>query len=574
MPPRRPRAILLTFLALVVGVLMLSIATALRRPLHVTTAPRVLVFDVPSQVNEGPAPPSASFEFLRRPRPLFNDLLLGVRNAAEDRSVAGLVLHVDGVDWGWARVHEMRDAIKAFRESGKPVYASLNGGGEKEYLLASAAGHLAMPQVSSLQLDGLSASALFLHGSYEKLGIRANFVHVGRYKSAVEQYTRDSLSDDARHALEALLDDEFDQLVGSLADARNLPRDSVRALIDGGPWTSREAFARGLLDTLMAQADVDSLAAHDESTRPTASFMRYVEEGATGGGERIALVVAEGDIVDGRSREGLFGGRSVGDRTLVDALRDIRNRRGIRAVVLRIDSPGGSGDASDAVWQELRRLRREKPVIVSMGDVAASGGYYLACAGDAIVASPSTITGSIGVFGGKLNVLGLYRKLGMNVETVRRGKHADMWSPYRDFDPEERALYERSLREFYSVFLQRVSEGRGLPESAVDSVGQGRVWSGAAAHARGLVDTLGGLHEAIELARTRANIGADQDIVIEVYPRPLKSFVQRWFGGVLEPPQEEEARLPLLTEIARWSRMAQLPAHALFARMPYTIEIE
>ena len=573
MSPRR-RALLLTLLCLVVGVAMLSLAMSIRRPLHVTTAPRVLVFDVPSSVNEGPAPPSPSFDFLRRQRPLFYDLLLAVRNAADDRSVAGLVLHIDGIDWGWARVYEMRDAVKAFRESGKPVYASLTGGGEKEYLLASAAGHLAMPQVSTLQLDGLSASALFLRGAYDKLGIRANFVHVGRYKSAVEQYTRDSLSTDARHALEALLDDEFDLLVRALAEARSLPVDSVRNLIDGGPWTSREAFAHGLLDTLMAQADMDSLAAHDESTRrPTASFMRYVEEGAVGGGERIALVVAEGDIVDGRSREGLFGGRSVGDRTLVDALRDIRDRRGIRAVVLRIDSPGGSGDASDAVWQEIRRLRREKPVIISMGDVAASGGYYLACAGDAIVASPSTITGSIGVFGGKLNVLGLYRKLGMNVETVHRGRHADMWSPYRDFDAEERARYERSLREFYGVFLQRVAEGRGIPEGMVDSVGQGRVWSGLAAHERGLVDTLGGIHEAIELARTRAKIGADQDIVLEVYPRPLKSFVQRWLGGALEPPQEEEARLLLLTEIVRWSRMAELPAHALFARMPYTIEI-
>ena len=574
MSPRR-RALLVTLLSLVVGVVMLTLALGIRRPLHVTTAPRLLVFDVPSNVNEGPAPPSATFDFLRRQRPLFHDLLLGVRNAAEDRSVAGLVLHVDGLDWGWARVDEMRDAVKAFRESGKPVYASLTGGGEKEYLLASAASHLAMPQVSTLQLDGLSASALFLHGTYEKLGIRANFVHVGRYKSAVEQFTRDSLSADARHALEALLDDQFDRLVRSLSEARNLSADSVRGLIDGGPWTSREAVARGLIDTLMAQADVDSLAAHDGlGRRPTTSFMRYVEEGTPGGGERIALVVAEGDIIDGRSREGLFGGRSVGDRTLVDALRDIRGRRGIRAVVLRIDSPGGSGDASDAVWQELRRLRREKPVIVSMGDVAASGGYYLACAGDEIVASPSTITGSIGVFGGKLNVLGLYRKLGMNVETVRRGKHADMWSPYRDFDAEERALYERSLQEFYRVFLQRVSEGRGLPEGAVDSVGQGRVWSGLAARERGLVDTLGGLHEAIEIARTRAHIGADQDLIVEVYPRPLKTFLQRWLGGALEPPQEDDARLPILTEIARWSRLAERPARALFARMPYTIEIQ
>ena len=571
----RARALLILLLCIAVGAVMLAVAVRIRRPLHVTNAPRVLVFDVPSEVDEGPAPPSPSLDLLRRARPDFHELLFAVRNAAEDRSVAGLVLHVDGLDWGWARVYEMCDAVLAFRATGKPVYASLNGGGEKEYLLASSASRLAMPHVSTLQLDGLSASAMFLHGAYEKLGIRANFVHVGRYKSAVEQYTRDSLSQDARESIEALLDDEFKLLVQTLSEERDLSPDSVRRLIDDGPWTANEAYAHGLLDTLMAQADVDSLAAHEGGERrATASFLRYVEEGGSGTGERIALVVAEGDIVDGRSREGVFGGRSVGDRTLVDALRDIRARRSIRAVVLRIDSPGGSGDASDAVWQELRRLRREKPVIVSMGDVAASGGYYLACAGDAIVAGPSTITGSIGVFGGKLNVLGLYRKLGLNVETVRRGRHADMWSPYRDFDPEERALYQKSLDQFYSVFVSRVSEGRRMEPGAVDSVGQGRVWSGVAAYQRGLVDSLGGLHEAFELARERAHIGAHEDIIVEVYPRPLKSLLQRWLGGAFETPQQEESRIPVLKDLGRWYRLAATPAGSLLALMPYTIRIE
>lgn len=573
--PSRRRAVFVTMLCIAVGAVGLNLAVRARRPLHGTMAPRVLVFDVPSHVDEGPAPPSASLDFLRRERPSFHELLFAVRNAAEDRSVSGLVLHVDGLDWGWARVYEMRAAVLAFRDAGKPVYASLNGGGEREYLLASSATRLGMPPVSSLQLDGLSASALFLHGGYQKLGIRPNFAHVGRYKSAVEQYTRDSLSDDARLSMEELLEDEFTLLVQSLAEARHLPADSVRRLIDEGPWTASEAFAHGLLDTLISEADVDSLASHDgDQLHPTASFERYAAEGGDGRGERIALVVVEGEIVGGRSHESPFGGRSVGDRTLVEALRDIRGRRGIRAVVLRIDSPGGSGDASDAVWQELRRLRREKPVVVSMGDVAASGGYYLACAGDAIVAGPATITGSIGVFGGKLNILGLFRKLGLNVETVTRGRHADMWSPYRDFDEEERALYQRSLDQFYRVFVSRVSEGRRMAESSVDSVGQGRVWSGVAAKRLGLVDTLGGLHEAFELARTRAKIGADQDIVLEVYPRPRKSLVRKWLGGVFEEPQQEEAILPALAELSRWYRLAGNRAGALLALMPYTIRID
>ncbi len=574
MSPRR-RAVFVTLACIVLGALALNVAVRLRGPLHVSILPRVLVFDVPASVDEGPPPPSPSLDFLRRERPSFHDLLLGVRNAAEDRSVTGLVLHLDRLDWGWARVYEMCEAVRAFRESGKPVYASLTGGGEKEYLLASSAGMLAMPPVSTLQLDGLSASALFMQGTYEKLGIRPNFASVGRYKSAVEGYTRDSLSPEAREALEALLDDQYGLLVGAIGAVRDLAPDSVRRLIDGGPYTATEAHARGLLDTLLAAADVDSLATHSGGGRhPAHSFLRYAHEGGDGAGERIALVVAEGEIVEGRSREGAFGGRSVGDRTLVEALREIRVRRGIRAVVLRIDSPGGSGDASDAVWQELIRLRREKPVIVSMGDVAASGGYYLACAADAVVAGPATITGSIGVYGGKLNVLGLYRKLGFNVETVRRGEHAEMWSPYRDFSAEERERYQRSLDQFYRVFVSRVAEGRRMASEAVDSVGQGRVWSGRAALAHGLVDSLGGLHEAFELARRRAHIGADADIVVEVYPRPRRTLAQRWLGGLFEEAPQDETRFPGLAELGRWYRLAGSRAGARLAMLPYSIVIE
>src|SRR6185436_11088058 len=501
--PTRRRAILITLLCIAVGALVLNLVLGVRRPMHVAIGSRVLVFDVPTEVDEGPPPAALTFDLLRRERPSFHELLFAMRNAAEDRSVTGVVLHVDGLDWGWARVYEMSSAVRAVRDAGKHVYASLEGGGEKEYLL--------------------SASAMFLRGAYDKLGIKPNFAHVGRYKSAVEQFTRDSLSPDARHAMEELLDDEYTLLVDSLASARQITADSVRRLIDAGPFTAREAHARGLVDTLLARADIDSLATHADGTRrPAASFSRYAGEGGEVSGDHIALLVAEGEIVDGRSTEGPFGGRSVGDRTLVEALREIRSRKSIRAVVLRIDSPGGSGNASDAVWQELRRLRREKPVIVSMGDVAASGGYYMACAADAIVADPATITGSIGVFGGKLNVLGLYRKLGLNVETVTRGRHAGMWSPFRDFDADEVALYQKSLDQFYDVFLARVAEGRRLTPSGVDSVGQGRVWSGVAARERGLVDRFGGLHEAMELARVRAHIGADADIVVDVYPRPRR----------------------------------------------------
>ncbi len=574
--PSRRRAIVLTLLVITLGAIALSLALHNRHPMRVTSGPRVLVFDVPYMVDEGPPPPGSTFDFLRRERPTFHELLFTVRNAAEDHDVSALVLHVDGLGWGWARVYEMCDAVRAFRATGKPVYACLSGGGEKEYLLAASAGFVAMPPVSTLQLDGLSASALFLRGTYEKLGVRPNFQHVGRFKSAVETFTRDTLSPEAREALEALLDDQYATLIRSLAESRDVSADSMRVLIDGGPYAASTAHELGIIDTLLTLGDVDSLATHADGEKfATVSLLHYLGEGGLATGEHIALVVAEGDIVDGKSREGPFGGgRSVGDRTLVEALQEIRGQRSIRAVVLRIDSPGGSADASDAVWQELRRLRRVKPVIVSMGDLAASGGYYLACAGDAVVASPATITGSIGVFGGKLNVLGLYRKLGLNVETVKRGKHADMWSPYRDFDDDERALYQRNLEAFYRVFVARVSEGRAMSAGAVDSVGQGRVWSGLRAHQFGLVDSLGGLHEAFALAKQKVGIGPNDDVVIDLYPRPRRTIVQRWLGGLFDEEKSQEARVPALDALTRIYRLAGMPAGATLALMPYTIEIE
>jgi protease-4 len=332
-------------------------------------------------------------------------------------------------------------------------------------------------------------------------------------------------------------------------------------------------MACGLVDTLVSSHDLDSLAV-DGGDHDTESFLDYASAAGTHNGPRIALLVAEGEIIDGRSRDGAFGGRSVGDETLIEALRDIADDDDVRALVLRIDSPGGSGDASEAVWHEIRRVRREKPVVVSLGDVAASGGYYLASAGDSVLASPATITGSIGVFGGKLNMLGLYQKLGLNVETVSRGRHAEMFSPWRDFTDEERERFQRQLEQFYTTFLERVAEGRGLEVAAVDSVGQGRVWSGRAARERGLVDDFGGLHEAIGAARTLAGI-EDGPVAIEEYPRPRQSLAQRWITDLLrEEDASERLGLPGLDMLGQWVRLSGTRAGQVMAMLPYAIRID
>lgn len=575
----RRGALFLVLSIVVVGTIALAAAYALRRPLRTGGDGQVLVLDVPSQIEEGlPTYSAWSLGALRADRHTLTDLTLALRQAADDDDVHGLILHIDGLDWGWARIAEFRDAVATFRQSGKPVLATMTGGSEAEYLLASAADQIAMPAIAHLQLDGLTASAMFLRGAYDKLGIRPNFAHVGQFKSAVEQYTRETMSEPARAALDTLLGDQYSQLVDSLAASRGLSAEAMRLLIDEGPFLTRQAYELGLIDTLLDESAADSLLLRRAGRRYSAYNLQHYVDDPTGPevGDHIALVVASGAIVPGKSRETPFQGSELGSETVINALREARTRASIKAVVLRVDSPGGSADASDDIWQEVRRVRAVKPVIVSMSDYAASGGYYIACGADVIVAQPATLTGSIGVFGGKLNILGLYQKLGLNIETVSRGRHAQMLSPFRDFTPEEAQRYQVQLDDFYQVFLGRVAEGRGMTPAAVDSIAQGRVWSGAMAKRLGLVDELGGLDRAVELARERAKLDAEGSTILDIYPRPKRPYLQRWLGDLIGESDDDSARLPfgLSSEVlSSWMIAARFPTGAVLALMPYSIHI-
>ena len=575
----RRGALLLVLSIVVVGTIALAAAYALRRPLRSGGDGQVLVFDVPSQIEEGlPTYSAWSLGALRADRHTLTDLTLALREAADDDDVHGLILHIDGLDWGWARIAEFRDAVAIFRRSGKPVLATMTGGGEPEYLLASAADKISMPAVAHLQLDGLTASAMFLRGAYDKLGIRPNFAHVGQFKSAVEQYTRETMSEPARAALDTLLGDQYGQLVDSLASSRGLSAEAMRLLIDEGPFLTSQAYELGLVDTLLDESAAESLLLHREGRGYTTYSLQHYADDLSGPavGDHIALVVASGAIVPGKSRETPFQGSELGSETVIAALREARSRSSVKAVVLRVDSPGGSADASDDIWQEVRRVRAVKPVVVSMSDYAASGGYYIACGADVIVAQPATLTGSIGVFGGKLNVLGLYRKLGLNIETVSRGRHAQMLSPFRDFTPEEAERYQVQLDDFYRVFLGRVAEGRGMTPAAVDSIAQGRVWSGAMAKRLGLVDELGGLDRAVEIARTRAKLDPKGSTILDVYPRPKRPYLQRWLGELIGETEEDAAGLPFgfsSEVLSSWMIAARFPTGAVLALMPYSIHI-
>ena len=577
MPARR--GVLAFVLSLVVLGLALVVVLAwqLRNANLPATQPGVLVFDVPAALSEGDTPAGSLFfpNPRRRARLTTYDVVHALHEAAGDGNVTGLVLHVGPLDWGWARIDEVREALAEFRDSGKPVYASLTGGGEREYLLASAADVVAMPPTAVLQLDGLAATATFFRGTFDKIGVRPNFVRVGRFKSAAEAYTRTDMSPESREALGAVLDDLYRLLLDRVGESRGMEPDSVAALLERGPFPAGEARQLGLLDTLLYDSEVDSLALAGHGVRRRAmTFARYLS-GLSGPltGPRVALVAAEGAIVEGRSRTMPGQEPELGAETLIEALRAARTRGAIKAIVLRIDSPGGSAQASDDIWREVERCRAEKPVIVSMADAAASGGYYVAVAADSIVAMPATLTGSIGIYGGKFNVLGAFEKLGLTVETVSRGAHAEMLSPYKDFSPEEAARFQQSLEEFYRGFVRRVARGRRMAEAEVDSLGEGRVWTGVAARRVGLVDRLGGLATALEMARKAAKLPADEELVVERFPRVKRSLLERWLEDFVLRDEGAEAWMSLPPMLGAWATVARLPAGEPLAIMPFQVDV-
>ena len=574
MSPRRAVLFLIVLFGVLGAAVMLA-ALALRGSASDVPAAAVLVFEVPATLEESQPPAGSSLlDMVRRERSTVWMLSNGIRVAATDPRIHALVLHIDGLDWGWAKLSEIRAAVLEFRRAGKPVYASLAGGGEREYLLASAAGMVASPPLTMLQLNGLTASALFLRGTLDKAGVTPNFAQAGRYKSAVEAWTQAGMSASAREALQALVDDQFGMLVDSLAAARGLSADSVVRLLDDGPFGAREARARGLIDTLLHRSELDSMVvALGDPPRSTVTLHRYVARlDAPRGGSRIAIVHAVGAIAEGRSRSSPTEGEILGAETLIKALREVRDRSSIAAVVLRIDSPGGSAQASDEIWHEVKRCAERKPLIASFSDLAASGGYYIAVPADSIVAEPGTLTGSIGAFGGKLNLMGLYRKLGLNVETVSRGRNAEMFSPFKDFTPEEAARFQAQMDEVYRVFLERVSEGRRRSVGEIDSVGQGRVWTGLSARRHGLVDALGGIPEAIAMARARAGIDETATVTIEIYPRVERPFFQRAFAEMFAD-EDAAVGLAIPPVVRAWIAAATFPPGVALALMPWSIDI-
>ncbi len=457
--------------------------------------------------------------------PLITEIAADIRRAATDARISGLYLEIGDLSTGWAAVQELHDAVAAFSASGKPCHAYGETFDNKGYYLASACTQVYLAPAGLVMVNGFNITSEYYAGTLEKIGVRSNFEHVGDFKSAVETFERTGPSEAAALATDAMLDSLFDQLLNGIAAGRRLPPEQVRAIIDNPPITPEGAVAAGLVDGLKYRDEVREGMAGKERTE----IGDYAEAASPLGGPAKTIVVihAEGQIISGDSGGQMFGGQMIGDRSLSELLKEVREDEAVVAVVLRVNSPGGSGLASDTIWHDIKRVRDAgKPVVVSMGDYAASGGYYIAAAADAIVAQPGTLTGSIGVFGGKMNLAGLYEKLGITMHTYQRGHLAGMLSGTRDFSEAERAKFREFLESFYEVFLTRVAEGRGMTREAVHEVAQGRVWTGQQALDRKLVDELGGLDVALRRARELAQIGPEEDVGIERLPKRRTLFEQ------------------------------------------------
>ncbi len=517
-------------------------------------------------------------------RGLFNKLDI-LKN---DDEIAGIIFKIDSVSVGWATLQEIRNKFHEFREAEKETIGYLESGGNAEYLLAAAMERVVLMPTGSLNLTGLRAEVLFYKGLLDKLDIEADMLAMGKYKSGVEPYMRDGMSDAFRESMTALLDDLYAQLLAHIAENRDgITAEEVSDLVNRGPFTAEEAQQEKLVDTLQYYDELlDALktASPDEDVqvvKPDYERKRKVPDMNSFAGlmqllsmlnppqrartstaeNQIALIYASGPILP--DIDSFFASMPViTPETLKEAFVKARTDDSVRAVVLRIDSPGGSALASDLIWREVMLTQRKKPVVVSMGDVAASGGYYIAMAAGTIVAHPSTLTGSIGVFGGKLNMKGFYNKIGLTKEIIAHGQNATLYSDYGGFTPTERERVEKMMKTVYKDFVNKAATGRDKSFDDIDEIAQGRVWTGKQAKALGLVDEFGGLDTALSIAKEQAGFAADDKVNLIVLPRQkpfLEELMERMvedMEGSIQLPFQLTASHPVLSILgAQWQHV-------------------
>jgi protease-4 len=493
--------------------------------------------------------------------------------AERDRRLAGVLIRVRGLELGWGKAQDLRRAIQRLRERGKRTVAYVEleeYGANIEYYVASAADAVYVAPGTRNPFVGLAAEHLFLGGFFEKLGVQLEYERVGKYKSAVESLAERSMSDANREMSNALLDSISSQFLGDIAASRGLTPEELAAIVDQGPSSPAELEARRLIDGAAFEDQI--LEKEGKPKLVESDVYAAVDAASVGFAPRatFALVYGAGSVVLGEGRAAPAGSPVMASEALAEAFEQAADSPDVRAIVFRIDSPGGSALASDLIWHALRKARAKgKPVIASLSDVAASGGYYVAAGADRIVAQPAAITGSIGVFVIRPMVAGTLEKLGIGFETMQRGRLADLLLATRPLSPETRERVRDEVRGVYQQFLSRVAESRGMDPEKVNEVGRGRVWTGAQALEAGLVDELGGLREAVQAAKRAVDLPADADVVLVPFPAPKPFLVQ--LREALEGSAAARAEALVSGALPRGARLALDTLRALPPGVPVLI---
>jgi len=561
-----------------------------------------LVLDLSSAITD--APPVIDFRALGANSTTSLQLRTVTRSlkaAASDDRIAGVFIKGDlpeaGFGPGYAILREVRSALEEFKASGKPVRGYLTYATTKNYYLASVAGDLAIDPYGLIIMPGLSSQPIFITGALEKYGIGVQVTRVGKYKSFIEPFTRKDMSPENREQMQKLLNDMWGTMVSDISTTRQVTSEQIQAAVDAEGLIRPESARQAKLVDRVAYRDeiIDELKKETGRDDDTESFKqitiadysrvakepaeiankKHAPEGekASGRSGRIAVVYAEGDIVDGEGDEG----GEIGGTRFARELRRLRLEDNVKAVVLRVNSPGGTASASEMIQREVRLLKKVKPVVISMGTYAASGGYWIAAYGDRIYAEPTTVTGSIGVFGIQFDVQKLSNNFGLTFDSVKTGKFADAITITRPKTPEEMAVFQRIVDWAYEEFIAKVVEGRSLKREFVEEIAQGRVWSGAEAMKLGLVDELGGLDDAIAFAASKAQLGSNYRLVEfpkkKEFAEALQEFVEKitphnaratGLAGQIATRLEDELKL---------LRTFNDP-HGLYARLPHNLMIQ
>jgi protease-4 len=557
---------------------------------------------ISGSLEEGAAPAEPLFSSLQE---TLKSKLDRIKKASTDANVKGLILEIDGIDVGWGKLDELTEALNNFKKSGKKIYTYLESGEMKDYLVALSSNKIMLPESGWLMLTGLRAEVTFYKEMLEKIGAQADFLKVGDFKSAIEPYTRTTMSESSRKQMESMLDDFYEKSIVARIQmergAKKWAPEDIRKIIDNGPYTAKKANELGLVDlvgyfpavteafkkelkvdeiTLLKNYGKDKVDDIDLSN-PFALLKLFAAPKISSNSKpKIAVIYASGTINTGKSEQSLLGSESCGSTSMIQAIKQAENDKSVKAIVLRVDSPGGSALASDLIWAELMRCK--KPIIASMSDVAASGGYYICMAASKIYAEPGTITGSIGVFGGKINMGGTYAKLGITSEVITRGANANLFSSTNSFSKSEREAMTKLIDDCYDQFLTKALTGREkagskLDRKTLEGLAGGRVWTGRQAKENGLIDELGTMQDAIKMAAKLGGLTVDTDPELLLLPKG-KSFLD----SLLEPKTQLSLKSgldisgisSLFSEVKGLDTFLRMRNEPLWLMLPYNLKVK